>query len=258
MLAGVFSEVERFQGVNVSISSGVVHLTGDVNSPGAREEAAQVSASMDGVLFVDNQLVVTETDGGDDSDTVDARLRSSLQGIYSQIDNLDNVTVRVTSGVVQLSGSVVDEGASDSAVALAQGFDETVFVTNNIEESTGVNERVAPAIDKAITRLQNWVSMLPLLGIAGLVVGFAYVVGRWLANWDALFGRMRNKPLMRAMVGRLLRMGVMVVGLVFAFEILGASSVVGAIAGVAGVAGLAFGFAFQDICLLYTSPSPRD
>jgi small-conductance mechanosensitive channel len=58
---------------------------------------------------------------------------------------------------------------------------------------------------------------------------------------------MRDKPLMRAMVGRLLRMAVMVVGLVFAFEILGASSLVGAVAGAAGVAGLAFGFAFQDI-----------
>jgi small-conductance mechanosensitive channel len=105
-------------------------------------------------------------------------------------------------------------------------------------------------VTPALSRLQNYgvaiVEFLPVGLIALLVVLVTLGVGRWIGGW-AVPGRMRLSPMAWGLVRRVIQFAVGVVGLVIAFDLLGVTSLVGALLGTAGVAGLAVGFAFRDI-----------
>lgn len=247
LLGAVYSEVERLRNVAVREASGVVHLTGTVPSVGARDEAEAIAAGRPGVLFVDNQLQVVGDGNEHSAASRDATIQSTLAGIFEQVDGLDTVQVGVTSGVVRLTGTVVDSGTRDKAVALAEALDGVVFVDDGLVESTDVRERLAPAWQRSFDRLEGILSMLPLFAIAGVVLGIAWMVGGWLARWNRPFRRVAHRPLLRNMLARAVRSVVLLIGIVVALEILGATALVGAVAGAAGVVGVAFGFAFQDI-----------
>jgi small-conductance mechanosensitive channel len=91
------------------------------------------------------------------------------------------------------------------------------------------------------------VANLPLLAIALLVVGLFWLASRQIGRWEAPARRLRISPLVWQLIRRVLQGVVAFVGLLLAFDLLGVTSLVGAVLGTAGVAGLAIGFAFQDI-----------
>jgi len=80
-----------------------------------------------------------------------------------------------------------------------------------------------------------------------LVVLLFWLASRQIGRWEAPGRRLRISPLVWQLIRRMLQGVVAFVGLVLAFDLLGITSLVGAVLGTAGVAGLAIGFAFQDI-----------
>jgi small-conductance mechanosensitive channel len=180
------------------------------------------------------------------ADSTDAVLETRLEGIYRQIEPFRDLQVRVRQGVVHLEGTVLQPQQAADAADLARSLDGVLYVVNDVSAQTDLADRVSPAL----TRLQEYgtaaVEFLPVGLIALLVVLATVGAARWIGRWEVP-ERMRVSPLAWGLVRRIVQYGVAVVGLVVAFDLLGVTSLVGALLGTAGVAGLAVGFAFRDI-----------
>jgi small-conductance mechanosensitive channel len=96
------------------------------------------------------------------------------------------------------------------------------------------------------------VAAAPLLAVAILIVLLAWWIGRLIAHRPALWLRRHShNPYMEGLVRRALQAGVILLGILLALNLLGATALVGAVLGSAGVIGLAFGFAFRDVAENY-------
>jgi small-conductance mechanosensitive channel len=177
----------------------------------------------------------------------DSLLEARLRQIFAQIEEFENITVTVQSGVAQLGGTVLQPQDATQASELAQRVEGVLYVVDNVEAETDVETRVAPALEKIQNYADSVVANLPLLAIAVLVVFLFWLASRQIGRWEAPARRLRISPLVWQLIRRVLQGIVGLVGLLLAFDLLGITSLVGAVLGTAGVAGLAIGFAFQDI-----------
>jgi len=179
-------------------------------------------------------------------DSADAALEARLEGIYQQIEPFQDLRVRVRQGVVQLDGTVLQPQQATDAADLARSLDGVLYVVNDVSAPSDLADRVSPAL----SRLQEYgtaaVDFLPVFLIALVVVGATVGAARWIGGWE-IPEQMRVSPLAWGLVRRVVQVGVAMIGLVVAFDLLGVTSLVGALLGTAGVAGLAIGFAFRDI-----------
>ena len=177
----------------------------------------------------------------------DSTLEARLRQIFDQIEDFQNITVGVESGVVQLGGTVLQPQDATRAEDLARRIEGVLYVVDNVSAETDVETRVAPALEKIQTYADRVVANLPLLAIAVIVVLLFWLASRQIGQWEAPARRLRISPLVWQLIRRVLQGIVAFVGLLLAFDLLGVTSLVGAVLGTAGVAGLAIGFAFQDI-----------
>ena len=180
------------------------------------------------------------------TDSADAAIEAQLQAIFQQVDAFRDLSVRVRRGVVHLDGTVLQPQQATDAADLARSIDGVLYVANDVSSQTDLADRVTPAL----SRLENYgtalVQFLPVGLIALLVVLITLAVARWIGRWDVP-QRTQVSPLAWGLVRRVIQIVVAVVGLVVTFDLLGVTSLVGALLGTAGVAGLALGFAFRDI-----------
>ncbi len=179
-------------------------------------------------------------------DSADAALEARLQSIYRQVEAFQDIQVRVQQGVVHLQGRVVQPQQADQAAELARSLDDVIYVANDVSAETDLADRVTPAV----SRLQGYgtaaVEFLPVVLLALLVVLITLGAARWIGGWGVP-KRLHVSPMVWGLLLRVVQIGVALVGLVVTFDLLGVTSLVGALLGTAGVAGLAIGFAFQDI-----------
>jgi len=179
-------------------------------------------------------------------DSVDAALEARLEGIYRQIEPFRDLQVRVRQRVVQLDGTVLQSQQAADAADLARSLDGVLYVVNDVSAQTDLADRVSPALSRLQAYGTAAVDFLPVVLIALLVLGTSIGAARWIGGWE-IPERMRVSPLAWGLVRRLVQFAVAMVGLIVAFDLLGVTSLVGALLGTAGVAGLAIGFAFRDI-----------
>jgi hyperosmotically inducible periplasmic protein len=145
--------VKAYQ-VNVDTRNGVVTLTGDVDSPLAKERAVQITRNTDGVRDVVDNITVTESapTGGlydrDDADrgtgnigdndrpiTGDAGITSAVKAKLladSTVSGL-RIDVDTENGVVTLTGTVKSKAEADQAMMLARNTDGVTRVVNNLK-----------------------------------------------------------------------------------------------------------------------------
>ena len=183
-----------------------------------------------------------ETQKTDQDDELEAR----LQGIYNQVEAFRGIEVTVRQGVVHLKGTVVQPQQAIEAVELARQLSGVLYVENQVSSETDLADRVTPAFSRLQSYGTAFIEFLPVGLIAVLVLLVTVGTGRWVGRWEVP-SRMRLSPLAWGLVRRILQFGVALVGLIVTFDLLGVTSLVGALLGTAGVAGLALGFAFQDI-----------
>ncbi len=60
-LRQIFSELNTLRGIEISVSSGVVTLTGEVDSTGSEAKALQLARQVEGVVEVENEIVVNRS-----------------------------------------------------------------------------------------------------------------------------------------------------------------------------------------------------
>ncbi len=179
--------------------------------------------------------------------SADDKISLRLTEIFSQIDDLESVTVQVRSGVVTLSGSVPGNQSAEEALALAGKINGVVYVRDRLEGATEVSARVSPALKKLREIGTRTSALLPVIFVALAIVVIFWFIGSFLARRRGIFRFLGFSDLASELVRRIVRTVVVGIGIVIALEILDATAVVGAVLGIAGVAGVALGFAFRNI-----------
>ena len=121
-------------------------------------------------------------------------------------------------------------------------------------EHSALYVRFAAALDLMETKLVKLVASAPLLVVAILIVLFAMWFGRFVARRMRVLTRIaRSNPYMDGLLRGIVRGLITLAGVLVALDLLGATSLVGAVLGSAGVVGLVLGFAFKDIAENYVA-----
>ena len=177
----------------------------------------------------------------------DQAIAQRLREVYTTIPGLEEVQVGVDGGVAQLSGTTRNATDRENAVSLAERIEGVIYVVDNLEQETNLRKTLAPALERIQSYLTDIVAYLPLLLVALLILFLFILLARLISTWEAPFRRLGVNPLLQNLLKQLVRAVVIIVGLLVALDILGATAVVTAVLGTAGVAGVAIGFAFRDI-----------
>lgn len=181
-----------------------------------------------------------------DSAEQDAAIAVRIRDILQELDGFDDVTVRVTSGIVTLRGTTVDMPTAGRLNDLVSRVEGVVAIENEVTETTDVVERLNPAVDRFKARMLQLVAYLPLAAVALaaflVVVSFGFVLARMKQPW----ARLAPNEFIADIYRQLVRMVFIIGGLVVALDILNASALLSTILGAAGIVGLAIGFAVKD------------
>lgn len=252
VLQGAMNQVEAFAPLKVEFVAGVMTLRGTTDLPGTREGAEALANKIGGVLYVNNLIKVEEksnkkAQAAREQSALDKKIEEQLRAITQDVDEFKAVTLRVNTGIVHLEGRVTRVKDGEELVALAKNIGGVHYVANNTQEITDVSERISPAWKKVQSLAKTTISKIPLYILALVVFGFFWWLSKAVTRWQRLYRRLQDKPLVREIVKQIVRSVVIIVGLLIVLELLGITTLVGAVLGTAGVAGVALGFAFRDI-----------
>ena len=179
--------------------------------------------------------------------TSDSQLETRLNEVLSNIEPFRNVRATVRHGVVVLTGETSRAEARRKAEELVSRFEGVVYVTNKVEIESEVEDRVNPVIAKVKEYLNKVLEQLPVIGVAIFVVIAFWLLSLLVLHWDAPYERIGINPLLHGLIRQMLRGIILLMGVLFALDILDVTALVGAIAGAAGLLGLAIGFGVRDI-----------
>ncbi|UHQ19225.1 mechanosensitive ion channel [Lysobacter sp. KIS68-7] len=190
--------------------------------------------------------------------TVDAHDREIGRRVDARLDKepaLGRVEASVVDGVALLHGEVVRQEDAKLAESIAAQTRGVTRVENRIELSTRLSDRFGVALQAVGDKLVRLLAATPLLVIAVGIVFAAAWIGRVLSRRTRWWlGHVHSQnPYLEGLVQRVVQWLTLVCGLLIALDLLGASSLVGAVLGSAGVAGLVLGFAFKDIAENYVA-----
>jgi small-conductance mechanosensitive channel len=185
-----------------------------------------------------------KVDGGAGDEAIARRLR----GILDASGRYDELTVDVRDGLVFLSGLTDRTDYKAWAADLAQRTEDVVAVVNDIEVRAGPAFDQTPVRREAMELWREFVRSLPLIGL-GLVLlllslGVARIAGR-LFDWP--LRALTDSRLLRAVLGKLVSVLVILGGVVLFLRLSGLTAVAATVLGGTGLFGLIVGFAFRDI-----------
>lgn len=209
-----------------------------------------------------NETIDTTGNSGTDPAIAD-RVRSALR----QLEPFKRVFVTVNGGVVTLRGVVLELENVSQAEELVGRMDGVVTVNNLLEVETSVSERVTPALERFEKRIGQVMSVLPLAAIGLVIFAIIAAVGILLARLKYPFDAIAPNRFIADLLRQFVRIAFILLGIVLALDIMGATALLGTILGAAGILGLAIGFAVRDtvenyiasILLSFRQPfRPRD
>lgn len=178
--------------------------------------------------------------------TTDAEIGTRIREILDALGNYQDVSVEVDEGVVTLRGTATSIAEADELKPLANRVEGVVAVRNTVTETTDVGARLSPAVDRFRARLEQTITMLPLLLIALGVFAIIVMLGFFIARLRQPWERLAPNAFIAEIYRQLLRIGFVGLGLIVALDILNATALLTPILGAAGIVGLAIGFAVRD------------
>ena len=176
----------------------------------------------------------------------DKAIERRLQQIFSELEGAEGVRVSVRSGVVVLAGEVLSQNAREQAVKLARQVEGVVEVKDKTTLVRDVRRQLAPAIERLRELASDIIGYLPLIAFAMLIFLAFWFLAFLLGKWESLYRRFTTNKFLADFVRQLTKLAILAVGLIVAFELLGATALVGTVLGAAGLLGLALGFALRD------------
>jgi small-conductance mechanosensitive channel len=183
----------------------------------------------------------------------DRRIAQRVRDIFSQIPALAAVRVETSAGVVRLTGTVPAAGDIDRAEAIAARIAGVVTVENELTRDVAVDSNLKPALGLFGERVQQVIRAAPLFGVAVALAIVIGVLGYFLAARKRWWLAITPNAFLAELLATAIRFVFVLLGLVVALELLGASALLGAVLGGAGVLGIALGFAVRDTIDNYIS-----
>ena len=188
----------------------------------------------------------TSTITVEDSAERDAAIAVRIRAILSELEGYEDVTVTVTSGIVTLRGTTLEQAQATKLNDLVARVEGVVAIENEVSQTTDVVEQLNPAMERFLNRMWQLVAYLPLAAVALvaflLVVSLGFMLARMRRPWD----RIAPNAFIADIYRQLVRLAFIIGGLVVALDILNASALLSTILGAAGIVGLAIGFAVRD------------
>ncbi|KGQ20419.1 Small-conductance mechanosensitive channel [Lysobacter dokdonensis DS-58] len=185
-------------------------------------------------------------------DAVDHALSKRVEARLETQPALKEVEAAVVNRGALLQGEVLTKDDIKMAGAIAAQTQGIERVENRVELSTKLSDRFQVAMQAVTEKLVRLVAATPLLVVAIAIILLSAWIGRRLARRMKWMSRVHsNNPYMEALLRRLVQGLITLAGILIALDLLGASSLVGAVLGSAGVIGLVLGFAFKDIAENY-------
>lgn len=177
-----------------------------------------------------------------------------LDARLAAVDALHGVHGSVIDGVAMLQGEVVSDDQRRLAQVIAEQTQGVSRVENGIVLSSRLRDRFGVALQAVGEKLVRLLAATPLLVVAVGIVVLAAWLGRIISRRMNWLRRLHSSnPYMEGLVQRIAQWAILVAGVLVALDLLGATSLVGAVLGSAGVAGLVLGFAFRDIAENYVA-----
>lgn len=183
----------------------------------------------------------------------DRVIAQRIDGIFSEITSLADVDVTVSEGVVTLTGGAPNETQAQNALALANRVEGVVTVDDQIERTLDIEGNVQPMIDQFRASLASLVRALPLIGLASLIFLIIAFLTHRLACWMRLWRRIMPNTFLAELLSQAIRVAGIIIALITALNLIGATALMGTILGGAGVLGIAIGFAVRDTLENYIS-----
>lgn len=162
------------------------------------------------------------------------------------MDGLDRIQSEVQDGVITLSGIALTAEDRRKAESVASRLAGVVSVDNEIRIENRVGRRLEPMIIKANEMLRDTIAFLPLLLLSLVAFLAIWLCGRLLTSSGGILSRIAPNPLVQTLVAQIVRLLFILLGLIVAMRIVGATAMLGSVLGAAGVMGLAIGFAVRD------------
>jgi small conductance mechanosensitive channel len=149
------------------------------------------------------------------------------------------------------SSSIADVIGAPRAAAEAPASEAPATPARSRCDAGHLRECVDTMIDNANDALVRLLERVPQLILALLVLLFASWISRFIANRLHLIKVRSQNPYMSGLVRTIVRTAIMLIAVLIALDLIGLTSVVGAVLGSAGVVGLVLGFAFREIAENY-------
>jgi small-conductance mechanosensitive channel len=182
----------------------------------------------------------------EDSATQDAAIAVRIRDILGELEGYEDVTVTVSSGIVTLRGTTLDNAAAVRLNEIVGRVVGVVAIENEVVETTDVVKRLNPALQRFIDRAKQLMAYSPLLAVAALAFVIVVLIGFFIARRRQPWERLAPNSFIADIYRTLIRLASIVAGLVVALDILGATALLSTILGAAGIVGLAIGFAVRD------------
>lgn len=172
---------------------------------------------------------------------------AAAERVLQQVPGLDRVESQRYGKVLILEGEVAREADKDLAEKIAQANNAGGQVVNRIVVSTSAAERIVPTLRVSVQKLARLLGATPLLLVAFGVLWLCWRAGSWLSRRAWVARGARGNTFVAELMRQAIRVAAVIVGLLFALEILDATTFAAALLGSAGVVGIALGFAFRDL-----------
>ncbi|HSO42735.1 MAG TPA: BON domain-containing protein [Rhodospirillales bacterium] len=176
----------------------------------------------------------------------DEAIARRLRTTYDTVDGLAPVQVRVTSGVVVLTGEVSAQALRQQAARLAANVRGVAEVENRIEVAQDLEGRLTPAVRRLSEVWTDFVRLLPVILLGLAIMAVALAVGRSLARLKGLYRRIAANAFIAGLLAQVVQTAVLLGGLALTMLLLDATGLIKTLLGAAGIVGLALGFALRD------------
>ncbi len=175
----------------------------------------------------------------------DARIEQRVSGIFAELPSFQDVAVTVSEGVVSLSGTVPRAEDVERAEAIVNRVSGVVTVENALERDLSISAQ-GGGIASLADRWAGFLAALPLIGLAIAVWAVIAVTGYLIAGLGTIWHRIAPNGFLAELISSAIRFGFVILGLVVALDMVGATALLGAVLGGAGLIGIALGFALRD------------
>ncbi|WP_440464472.1 mechanosensitive ion channel domain-containing protein [Psychrobacter sp. ASPA161_6] len=176
----------------------------------------------------------------------DNDIRQRINGIFSEIEGLQAVSVSVTQGVVTLAGETPNEKKAQQAINLTNRLTDVVTVEDNINRTLDIQDNVTTVYQGLRTQVKNLVKAVPLLLVGIVIFGLVTWFGSWFSNRKKMWQRLTPNPFVAELLAQTVKVIFIIFGLILALSLIGAETILGTLLGGAGVIGIAVGFAVKD------------